>query len=126
MAEKFTIGELAKAAGVPTSTIRYYERANLLRPSGRTASNYRLYSAEDLERLCFIRAAQSTGFTLEHVVKLLRPAPCGKVQGLRGRRAGRCRAHWLGLAKTRLVDEPAAFEPSCAVFRSTGRCLPRR
>ena len=79
---EFTIGELASAASVPTSTVRYYERAGLLRPSARSASNYRLYSPEDLERLRFIRAAQATGFTLEHVTQLLKPAACGKVQTL--------------------------------------------
>ena len=82
MRNELNIGELAKAAGVPTSTVRYYERAKLLQPSGRSASNYRIYSREDLKRLRFIRAAQATGFTLDDVVKLLRPAPCGKVQGL--------------------------------------------
>lgn len=78
----FTIGELARAAEVPTSTVRYYEREGILRPAGRSASNYRLYSAQDVERLRFIRAAQATGFTLKDVTELLRPAPCGKVQGL--------------------------------------------
>ncbi len=76
----FTIGELAKSAGVPTSTVRYYEREGILKPSGRSASNYRLYSEEDLYRLRFIRAAQATGFTLADVTVLLRPAPCGNVQ----------------------------------------------
>ncbi len=82
----FTIGELAKAARVPTSTVRYYEREGILQPAGRSSSNYRLYSQEDVERLRFIRAAQATGFTLRDVTELLRPAPCGKVQGLIERR----------------------------------------
>ncbi len=82
----FTIGDLAKAAGVPTSTVRYYEREGILRPAGRSGSNYRLYSQDDVERLRFIRAAQATGFTLRDVTELLRPAPCGKVQGLIERR----------------------------------------
>lgn len=78
----FTIGELAKASGVPTSTVRYYEREGILRPAGRSGANYRLYSQEDVERLRFIRAAQATGFTLRDVTQLLRPAACGKVQDL--------------------------------------------
>ncbi len=82
MATKLSIGELAKAADVPTSTVRYYERAGILRPSGRSAGNYRLYSQSELEQLRFIRAAQATGFTLENVTALLRPAACGKVQGV--------------------------------------------
>ncbi len=82
----FTIGELAKAAGVPTSTVRYYEREGILRPAGRNGSNYRLYFREDVERLRFIRAAQGTAFTLRDETELLRPAPCGKVQRLIERR----------------------------------------
>jgi len=80
--QRSTIGVLAQRAGVPTSTVRYYERAGLLRPSGRSAGNYRLYSEEDLQRLRFIRAAQATGFTLEDIRQLLKPAPCQKVQAL--------------------------------------------
>lgn len=66
----YTIGQLARAASVPTSTVRYYERVGLLQPAGRTAGNYRLYSEEALERLRFIRSAQATGFTLEDVTAL--------------------------------------------------------
>jgi MerR family mercuric resistance operon transcriptional regulator len=40
-----TIGELAKAAEVPISTVRYYERAGILKAHRRSASNYRLSSA---------------------------------------------------------------------------------
>ena len=61
MAKTFTIGALAKAAGVPTSSIPFYERERLLRPSSRSVSNYRLYSESELERFRFIRAAQATG-----------------------------------------------------------------
>jgi len=86
MGDSLTIGQISKAAGVPTSTVRYYERTGLLRPSTRSPSNYRIYSASDLERLRFIRAAQATGFTLDDVSRLLRPAPCSKVQGLIERR----------------------------------------
>jgi MerR family mercuric resistance operon transcriptional regulator len=82
MAKYLTIGELANAASVPTSTIRYYERTRLMKPSARSPSNYRLFSIDDLERLRFIRAAQATGFTLDDVTKLLRPAPCRSVRKL--------------------------------------------
>ena len=49
MTAKLSIGELAKAANVPTSTVRYYERAGILRPSGRTSGNYRIYSELELD-----------------------------------------------------------------------------
>ena len=82
MESKLTIGELSKEAGVPTSTVRYYERKGLLTPARRSASNYRLYTPEDLHRLRFIRAAQASGFTLRDVEQLLCPSPCKQVQQL--------------------------------------------
>jgi DNA-binding transcriptional MerR regulator len=87
MMPPYTIGQLASAAGLPTSTLRYYERAGLLKPTGRSEGNYRLYSEEALERLQFIRAAQATGFTLDDVTLMLghrhaSAASCREVQGL--------------------------------------------
>jgi MerR family mercuric resistance operon transcriptional regulator len=67
----YTIGELAKAAGVPTSTLRYYERSGLLKPDYRTGGNYRGYTPATLDRLRFIRAAQATGFSLHDVEEML-------------------------------------------------------
>ena len=71
MATTYRIGQLATAADVPTSTLRYYERVGILRPGNRSAGNYRLYDEGDLERVRFIRAAQATGFTLDDVKVLL-------------------------------------------------------
>lgn len=82
-----TIGGLARAAGVPTSTVRYYERRGLLSPKARSRGNYRLYGPSALERIHFVRSAQAAGFTLSDIALLLRfrdgdPAPCLKVQSL--------------------------------------------
>lgn len=66
-----TIGQLARRAGVPTSTVRYYERRGLLRPDGRTGGNYRHYRQPALDRLRFIRTAQATGFGLKDIEELL-------------------------------------------------------
>ena len=66
-----TIGGFAKAAGVRTDTIRYYERNGLLPPPARTAAGYRLYDDSDLERVRFIRKAQGLGFTLSEIAALL-------------------------------------------------------
>jgi MerR family mercuric resistance operon transcriptional regulator len=71
MSGHHTIGQLARVVGIPTSTVRYYERVGLLRPDSRSNGNYRLYGDEAVERLKFIRAAQATGFTLEDVTVLL-------------------------------------------------------
>ena len=120
MASHLTIGELAAAAGVPISTIRYYERARLLKPSTRSPSNYRLYSATDLERLRFIRAAKATGFTLNDVTKLLRPAPCGSVQQLIEQRLNDVGSRMRELRHVQKVLRAALVE--CRSHAETGRC----
>lgn len=85
--ESLTIGQLAKAAGVPTTTVRYYERAGLLKPEARSGSNYRHYTSKSLHRLRFIRTAQSAGLSLDDVSSLIRltedrKKPCAEVQGI--------------------------------------------
>jgi len=84
---QYTISQLAKAAGVPTTTMRYYERIGLVEPEDRSHGNYRLYSDQSLQKVNFIRAAQATGFTLDDVKALLSDdaggtPKCGNVQGL--------------------------------------------
>ncbi len=84
--QRLTISQLAGAAGIPTSTIRYYERIGLVVPEDRTGGNYRLYGRESLRKLKFIRSAQAVGFTLEDIQSLLGHADggpvCGDVQAL--------------------------------------------
>lgn len=67
----FNIGGLAKAADVPTSTVRFYERRGLLRPDGRSRANYRVYGEASLDRVRFIRTAHDAGFTLADIGRLL-------------------------------------------------------
>ena len=87
MGNQYTISQLAKAAEVPTTTVRYYERIRLVEPEDRSQGNYRLYSDESLSKLKFVRAAQAIGFTLEDVKALLgihggRTPSCDEVQML--------------------------------------------
>lgn len=58
------IGELAERAGTTAKTLRFYEDAGLLDDPGRTGSGYRDYPPDALERIGFIRDAQTAGFTL--------------------------------------------------------------
>ncbi|HTO28984.1 MAG TPA: MerR family transcriptional regulator, partial [Devosia sp.] len=62
-----TIGRLAKAAGVTTPTIRYYEEIGLLPVADRSESGQRIYGADDLERLTFIRRCRDFGFGIDQV-----------------------------------------------------------
>ncbi|HYE17227.1 MAG TPA: MerR family DNA-binding protein [Tepidisphaeraceae bacterium] len=95
--QQYSIGQLAKAAAVPTSTLRYYERAKLITPDFRTGGNYRGYGARALERLKFIRAAQGAGLSLTDIGELLAMADgespaCDDVMGLMRRRLAEIRA----------------------------------
>lgn len=67
----FTIGRLAETAGVHVETVRYYQRRGLLSAPSRTNGSFRHYSDNDVERLSFIKRAQSTGFTLAEIETLL-------------------------------------------------------
>jgi DNA-binding transcriptional MerR regulator len=69
--ELITIGELAKRTNVSTSLLRYYEKEQLLQPSGRTPSGYRLYSPDAERTLRFIRRAQRYGFSLNDIRLIL-------------------------------------------------------
>jgi len=66
-----TIGAIAKAAGVNTQTLRYYERRGMLQPVKRSTSGYRLYHEETARIVRFIKRAQQLGFSLEEVEELL-------------------------------------------------------
>lgn len=66
-----TVSGLARAAGVNTETIRFYERCGLLPVPARTAAGYRLYPTIMVRRLRFIRHAKDLGFTLEEIADLL-------------------------------------------------------
>jgi DNA-binding transcriptional MerR regulator len=67
-----TIGKLASAADVGVDTVRFYERAGLLKKPPRSASGYRLYDAADAVRLRFIRRSKALGFSLDEIVELLK------------------------------------------------------
>lgn len=65
------IGLVAKESGVPIKTIRYYEELGLLKSSGRTEGGFRLFNSDVLERLHFIKRAQSLGLSLLEIKEFL-------------------------------------------------------
>ena len=70
-----SISQLARSAGVGVETVRYYQRRGLLpdpRPQRTGTNGIRHYGPDEARRLCFIRAAQNAGFTLEEIAELLR------------------------------------------------------
>ena len=65
------IGDLASATGTKVVTIRYYEKIGLLSEPARSTGNYRLYDADSLQRLRFIRRSRDLGFSLDQIRELL-------------------------------------------------------
>src|SRR4051812_25832724 len=88
MAEKLlTIGQVAERAGVPTSTVRYYDRRGLLAADARESS-HRRYSETSLRRLVFIGMLQDAGLSLDDIIGILDASSV---------------ADWKQIAETRLV-----------------------
>ena len=65
------IGEAAQRAALTIDTIRFYERRALLPAAPRTAGQFRLYTADDISRLNFIKQMQVLGFSLAQIKQLL-------------------------------------------------------
>lgn len=66
-----TIGKLSERSGVPTDTIRYYEKLGVLGKAERAPNGYRVYGQDTMEVLLFIRRAKVMNFTLEEIKELL-------------------------------------------------------
>ena len=84
----YRISDAARRTGLPTSTLRYYERIGLLPAPPRTDAGYRAYEDRALDRLSFITRAKALGLGLDQIGELadLWDADrCGPVQArLRG------------------------------------------
>lgn len=68
--QHLTIGEVARLAGLQTSTLRYYESIGLLHPP-RRISGQRRYTREVLQILAVIRLAKEVNFSLPEIRALL-------------------------------------------------------
>src|SRR5215218_4933138 len=66
------IQEVAALLGLTTRSIRYYEEVGLLEPAARSEGAYRLFDADDIERLRFIKGLRDdAGFSLAEIGQLL-------------------------------------------------------
>lgn len=65
--KSFTIGRVAKAAGIGVETLRFYEREGLIPKPPRRPSGYREYPLETATRIHFIGRAKELGFTLKEI-----------------------------------------------------------
>ncbi|MBW3590676.1 MAG: heavy metal-responsive transcriptional regulator [Actinobacteria bacterium] len=86
------IGELATQLNLNPRTIRFYESSGVLPEPARTSSGYRDYDGSDLERLKFVKLAQTLGLRLDEISEVLAlrdrgEVPCEYVKGLIGTKA---------------------------------------
>lgn len=77
-------GQVAKDLGIGVQTLHYYEREGLITSPRRAENGYRVYDPALVDRVRFIRKAQSLGLTLEDVKEIMDLAdrgacPCGHV-----------------------------------------------
>jgi len=75
------IRELAQQAGLPASTIRYYESVGLLPSPRRLSNGYRLYDEADVNRLRLVAGLRALDFSLDDMAEILAlhdrgEAPC--------------------------------------------------
>ena len=61
------IGDVARAAGVTTSRIRFYEAEGVIAPADRAANGYRDYPPAIVDLIVFIERAQKLGFSLKEI-----------------------------------------------------------
>lgn len=95
------IGELSRRTGVNIETIRYFERIGVLATPPRTSGGRRVYGADHVRVLAFIRRARDLGFTpaeVRAIVSLGGPgqASCNEVREIA--------AHHLEGVRAKMAD----------------------
>ncbi len=63
----YTVGEMAKLLGVPSSTLRYYDKEGLLPFVERSAGGIRMFHEKDYEWLQIIGCLKKAGMSLKDI-----------------------------------------------------------
>lgn len=122
-ARDLTISQLAAEVGVPVSTIRYYERRDLVRAKQRKKGDYRRYDAGALSTMRFILAAKSVGFSLAETRKLLQlrdSSDCSAVEPVVRRRLATIRTQ---IAELRAQERRLSQLTAQCVELERARCV---
>jgi DNA-binding transcriptional MerR regulator len=98
-----SVTQIARRFGLSRTTILYYESCGLLKPALRSAAEYRLYGAKEVERLDRICLYRSIGMTIRDIRQLL-SAPSNDAAQLLQRRL-----HELDLEIGKLRDHQRAI-----------------
>lgn len=138
MGTELTIGQAAKETGLTPKAIRLYERRGLIRTPPRSSGGYRLYSAEDIETMAFIRRARSLDLALDDIRGILRiqesgTPPCAAVRGMLTERIqdiddtiSHLTVLRAALLATRDSDSPTGEgQGGCPIIDAGHRCVER-
>jgi MerR family transcriptional regulator, light-induced transcriptional regulator len=100
----FRIRTVAALSGVPATTLRAWERRYGVPAPGRTASAYRLYTADDVERVRRLRALVEQGVSPSDAAQKLRAAPSVEVP------PESALVEATGVARMRLLEAATRFD----------------
>ncbi len=100
------IGEVSLSSGIGIEALRFYERSGILGRPARTASGYRVYDPNVLDRLAFIKKAQTLGFSLDEIRRIINESnagesPCAEVREIVRRRLTEIDKHLRDLRRYR-------------------------
>ena len=111
----YSIGQLARLAGVPIKTIRFYADEGLLPPSGRTPAGHRRFDEADLARLQLIRSLRELGVDLPTIKSAL--AGHAALGDLLAAHIRTLETRIRGLQRQLVVLRAAGDSPSAATVR---------
>jgi DNA-binding transcriptional MerR regulator len=86
MSAAYRIKEFANMAGVTPRTLQYYDRMGLLKPSGYTKKNHRMYEVDDLLRLQQVLTFKYLGYGLVEIRRLMQSPQYDLKAALRAQR----------------------------------------
>ncbi len=110
----FRIQKVAAELGLTTRSIRYYEEIGLLEPAARSEGDYRLYDADDLDRLRYIKGLRDdAGFSLAEIAQLLEDETARARNRVRFRET-----HDLNERRTIIHDALARVDRQVATLRA--------
>ena len=121
--QTYRIGEVATQTGMTVEALRYYECKGLLPKPPRTAGGVRRYGPDVLERIRFVKQAQTLGLSLREIQQLLGNAhrrgrsACRRVHGVL--------AQHIADIDTRLVELQALRGTLCDYLKTCEQALGR-
>lgn len=120
------IGQISKQTGMSIDAIRFYERNGLLAAPTRSQGGFRLYSADDLCTLQFIRNLQTLGFSLKEIHEFLSLRTndlraCSEVRTMLGRKLQDIHAKRIALLRLESELKAALAKCSSQLKRRQGK-----